>query len=62
MVFEIRKISNIGTSHPLVARLGAQTSELINWLDIDKAGHDAIGELYAITLQQRLLRCHEVRD
>jgi aspartyl-tRNA(Asn)/glutamyl-tRNA(Gln) amidotransferase subunit B len=62
MTFEIRKISDVGVAHPVVARLGPQTSELINWLDIDKAKRDDIVHLYVSTLTQRLLECQEARD
>ena len=62
MTFEIRKISGTGTSHPVVARLGPQTSELVNWIDLDRTRKDAVLDLYVNTLTQRLLRCHEIRD
>jgi len=62
MAFEFRKISDVGTSHPVVARLGSQTVEVLNWLDTDKANKNAIVELYLEILTQRLLRCHKIRN
>lgn len=62
MPFEFRKISDVGTSHPVVARLAAQTAEVLKWMNIDKGAHDAIMKLYVDTLTQRLLRCHKIRD
>jgi hypothetical protein len=37
MDFEIRKISDVGVGHPVVARLGVQASDLITWIDIEDA-------------------------
>jgi hypothetical protein len=62
MAFEIRKINDVGVGHPVVARLGVQASELIPWIDLDDAKRKEIGELYARTLTDRLLRCHKFRD
>jgi hypothetical protein len=62
MPFEFRKISDVGTSHPVVARLAAQTGEVLKWMNIDKGTHDAIMKLYVDALTQRLLRCHNIRD
>lgn len=62
MAFEIRKIGDVGAGHPVVARLGAQTAELIGFLDVDQKSRDEIGHLYAITLKDRLLRCHAFRN
>jgi hypothetical protein len=62
MAFEIRKISDVGVSHPVVARLGVQASDLITWMDIEDVKRKEIVELYARTLKERLLRCHQFRD
>ena len=62
MSFEIRKISDVGARHPVVARLGLQTSEFLNWLGLDQSKRDAISTLYVMTLKDRLLHCHEIRD
>jgi aspartyl-tRNA(Asn)/glutamyl-tRNA(Gln) amidotransferase subunit B len=62
MTYEIRKISDVGVGHPVVARLGPQTSELANWLNLDQAKKLQISHLYAVVLTQRLLECHKTRD
>jgi hypothetical protein len=62
MAFEFRKISDVGTCHPVVARLGVQAGELVKWLRIEEPVKQAIAELYAITLRERLIRCHAFRD
>lgn len=62
MPFEIRKISDVGVNHPVVARLGVQMSELLDWAGLEKAKRDAISGLYIHTLTWRLLRCHKNRD
>jgi hypothetical protein len=58
--FVITKISNHGVSHPFVARLSVQTSELIKWADLPKEDQQAVSELYMATLQPRLLKCFEI--
>jgi aspartyl-tRNA(Asn)/glutamyl-tRNA(Gln) amidotransferase subunit B len=62
MTYEIRQISDVGTGHPVVARLGPQTSDLSSWLDVDKTKRDQLDHLYVMTLSQRLLECHKVRN
>ena len=62
MPFEIRKISNYGTGHPVVARLAMQTSELIQWSDLNEADRGQVLELYFHVLKPRLLKCHEAYD
>jgi hypothetical protein len=55
------KISNHGTTHPVVARLAAQTHELLQWADLSK---EKKNELYAIYdgAKDRLLKCHEAYE
>ncbi len=60
MKFVITKISNHGVSHPFVARLSVQTSELIKWADLSKEDQQAVTELYMATLQPRLLKCFDI--
>jgi aspartyl-tRNA(Asn)/glutamyl-tRNA(Gln) amidotransferase subunit B len=62
MAFEIKQISDVGAAHPVVARLGPQAAELINWLDIDKAKQEQISHLYVVTLTQRLVECFKAHD
>jgi hypothetical protein len=62
MTFEIRKILDVGAGHPVVARLGKQISDLLNWAGFEKPKRDAIFSLYIHTLTSRLLRCYASRD
>lgn len=62
MPFQFRQVSDVGARHPVIARLCIQTSELVNWLDVDKAKREAVLELYMVPVQQRLIRCHKIRD
>jgi aspartyl-tRNA(Asn)/glutamyl-tRNA(Gln) amidotransferase subunit B len=62
MTFEVRQILDVGVGHPAVARLGPQTSELANWLEIDQAKKLQLAQLYSVTLTQRLVECHKVHD
>ncbi len=62
MAFEIRKINDVGVGHPVVARLGVQASDLAPWIDIEDAKRKEVAELFARTLTERLLRCHQFRN
>jgi hypothetical protein len=62
MPFEFREISDVGSNHPVVARLAAQTAEVLKWMNVEKGAKDAIGALYVHKLTSRLLRCHKIRD
>jgi hypothetical protein len=63
MAFEIRKIGDVGVGHPIVARLGVQTSELISFADLlEENRRKTVVHLYAVTLKDRLLRCQRLRD
>lgn len=59
MAFEVKKISNYGTQHPVVARLKVQTHELLQWADLSKDKQAAVMAVY-FELADRLLKCHEV--
>jgi hypothetical protein len=60
MAFEIKKISDYGTAHPVVARLKVQTHELIQWADISKDKRESVAAVY-FEIADRLLKCHEIR-
>src|ERR1051325_1019250 len=60
MPFTIQTVSNHGVSHPVVARLSVQTSDLIRFSNLSKEDRDAVCELYMTTLQRRLLKCHDI--
>lgn len=59
--FVIKKISNYGTSHPIVARLQIQTHELVQFSDIPKDRKDRVTAIY-FRMAERLLKCHEAHD
>ena len=61
MAFEIAKILNHGTSHPVVARLHVQTSELINFTDLSQEAKDKARTIY-FEAAKRLLYCDDLRD
>jgi len=62
MSFDFRKIANVGTRNQIVARLGVQTAELIQFLVRPEAEREAIKSLYMFTLLDRLVRCERRRD
>jgi hypothetical protein len=56
--FVIQKISEHGTSNPIVARLTIQTFNLLEWLDCDaQRKEDLIGAY--LELNRRLLQCFD---
>jgi hypothetical protein len=59
MSFEYRQILDVGTSNPIVARLGSQTADLIQWIDLPQPALNSIQELYLTTLTQRLVKCEK---
>ena len=59
MAFEIRKTSNYGTQHPVVARLKVQTQELVQWADLPEDKQHQVFAVFS-EMANRLLKCHEV--
>lgn len=57
----MKKVSNYGSSHPVVARLILQTHDLLQWADLSKEERDLVIVLYD-DLKNRLLKCHEAFD
>jgi len=47
-------------SHPVVARLGLQTHQIVRYSSLSKADQDAVVQLYLATLQPRLLKCEDI--
>jgi hypothetical protein len=62
MPFEIRKISDVGTRNPIVARLAVQTIELIKFLNVTEEQRELVKVLYLETLKSRLIRCERKKD
>ena len=62
MAFIIKKVSDHGTSNPIVARLGVQTSELIKFYPISKKKREDVFGIYHQKVQPRLLQCYELKE
>ncbi|MDX6768934.1 MAG: hypothetical protein SF051_05335 [Elusimicrobiota bacterium] len=60
MGFQIKKISNHGTSNPIVARLTIQTDELLGFCTIPKEKKEEILILYHDEIMPRLLACDTI--
>ncbi|MFA9396357.1 MAG: hypothetical protein ACERJ1_16835 [Halodesulfovibrio sp.] len=60
-MFEFRKVANVGTSHPVVARLVIQSVELLQWADIEKEKIEQVKSI-CFELQTPLLNCYEAYD
>lgn len=60
MAFQIKQISNHGTSSPIVARLSIQTHEIVQFCSIDKSKQEEILALYHDEIQPRLLECDDI--
>lgn len=60
MTFVFKKVSDHGTPNPIVARLGIQTSEIINFFHIEKDKKDEILDIYMNQVTPRLIRCDEI--
>ncbi len=60
MVLQLKKVSDHGTSNPIVARLSIQTHELIQFCEIEKDLKDKIFELFHDRIQPRVLTCDEI--
>jgi hypothetical protein len=62
MPFEIRKISDVGTTNPIVARLAVQTFDLVQWLKAESGQREEITHLYLNALKPRLIRCEKFKN
>ncbi|MBU1706122.1 MAG: hypothetical protein ABIJ25_01655 [Pseudomonadota bacterium] len=62
MEFILKKVSDHGTSNPIVARLSVQTSELIKFYPLSEKQRDEILKIYFEKVQPRLLRCYELKE
>jgi len=58
--FVIKKISDRGTQHPVVARLAIQIKELIVFANLDKSIKDSVLKACLYTLQSRLGKCWDI--
>lgn len=60
MTFVIKKVSDHGTTNPIVARLSIQTSEIIKFFQIEQEARDHVLNVYLNHLQPRLLNCNDI--
>jgi hypothetical protein len=60
LAFQIKQISEHGTSNPIVARLSVQTSQLLNFSKLNKEQKDKVLGLYNSEVQPRLLECDDI--
>lgn len=60
MVFQISKVSDHGTSNPIVARLAFQTSELLKFCHIGEDKKIEVKHLFFNKIQPQLLTCDDI--
>jgi hypothetical protein len=60
MAFEIQKLSDIGTTNPIIARLSFQTSELIKMFPLTDKQKDDINGLLGMDVCRRLISCYKI--
>jgi len=58
----IKKVSDHGTSNPIVARLGIQTDELIKLYPISEKQREDVFGVFHQKVQPRLLQCYEIKE
>jgi hypothetical protein len=60
MDFEIKKLSDVGTSNPIIARLSMQTNDLVKMFPLtDKQKEDIFG-LFGMKVSDRLVSCYKI--
>jgi hypothetical protein len=60
MDFVVKKISNVGSSNPIVARLSLQFDEIINFYNLPDGVRKDIVHVLRNDIQQRLLACEKI--
>ena len=60
--FNISKILDHGTNHPVVARLMIQTHEIIQFSGLPKEKKEKVGEISIKNIGPRLLRCFDIKE
>lgn len=58
--FILRKLSDIGTENPIVARLSIQTSRIVEPFIKDKKTRDEIYEILGIKIKDRIISCFKI--
>jgi len=62
MAFILKKVSDHGTSNPIVARLGLQTSDLVKFYPIKEKQREDVFGIYHQKVQPHLLQCYELKE
>lgn len=62
MPFQTKKIADVGTEHPVVARLTYQWFEIFNWFDLPKARRDAFTETTVFKLQPLVIESQRIAE
>ncbi|SFL99518.1 hypothetical protein [Halanaerobium salsuginis] len=60
MSFELRKIEDVGTSNPIVARLSIQTNQILNSFPIEKQKKQEIINVLGNKVQKKLIFCFKI--
>ena len=60
--FQFRKISDYGTSNPIVARLSIQTVDLCRLFFPDEKSLQPVFDVYGFKVQPKLLECFRIRE
>lgn len=60
--FQFRKVSDYGTSNPIVARLSVQTVDLCRLFFVDENSLQSILDIYGFKVQPKLLECFRTRE
>lgn len=60
MDFEIKKLSDIGTSNPIIARLSIQTNDLVRMFPLTDKKKEDIFDLFGMKVSDRLVSCFKI--
>lgn len=59
---QIQKISDYGTSNPIVARLSLQTTEMMNLTELTKQQKDDVFRVFFSNIQPKLMACYRIKE
>lgn len=60
MSFEIKKLSDVGTSNPIIARLSMQTNDLVKMYPLTDKQKEEIFGLFGMKVRDRLVSCFKI--
>ena len=58
--FQTRKLFDVGTAHPTVARLSFQWIEILQWFDLPKRRQEALLEIMLLNVQPAMIECERL--